>query len=133
MDIILQLQLQLQATWVFVPNTNENYLLRQFYDARYDNDDVTASFYGRVLVNNPYVDGTATDMPLYIVAITNGDGILFALGIETAYEVWQRCQIAWYLGFDSDPVMIAPVDTYCIEGRMNWHIPLYFRSNANGY
>jgi len=80
-------------------------------------------------LSNPYIDGIAEDMPLYIVAITNGDGVLFALGIETAYQVWQRCQTAWYLELDTDPVMIAPLispDTAGVHG-MNWSIPLCFQ------
>lgn len=71
--------------------------------------------------------GTVDDTPHYIVALTNSDGVIFALGIETAYQVWQRALIAWYLNADTDPVMISPVTdptVPTIRGRMNWSIPL---------
>jgi hypothetical protein len=69
------------------------------------------------------------DMPNYIVALVNSNGVLFALGIETAYQVWQRALQAWYYHIDHDPIMIAPVtDPHSpnIHGRMNWSIPLVF-------
>jgi hypothetical protein len=69
---------------------------------------------------------TPVDMPNYIVALTSSDGVLFALGIETAYQVWQRALMAWY-DQNTDPVMISPVTdptAPSIHGRLNWSIPL---------
>lgn len=70
--------------------------------------------------------GTVDDTPHYIVALTSSDGVIFALGIETAYQVWQRTQMAWY-DEATDPVMISPVTdptAPSIHGRLNWSIPL---------
>jgi len=70
--------------------------------------------------------GTIDDTPYYIVALTSSDGVLFALGIETAYQVWQRTLMAWY-DENTDPVMISPVTdptAPSIHGRLNWSIPL---------
>ena len=64
--------------------------------------------------------------PRYIVALTSSNGVLFALGIETAYQVWQRTLMAWY-DETTDPVMICPVTdptAPTIHGRLNWSIPL---------
>lgn len=69
------------------------------------------------------------DTPHYIVALTNSEGVVFALGVETAYQVWQRALLAWYLNLDSDPIMISPVidpTIRTIHGRLNWAIPLVF-------
>lgn len=69
---------------------------------------------------------TIDDTPHYIVALTSSDGVLFALGIETAYQVWQRTLMAWY-DENTDPVMISPVTdptAPSIHGRLNWSIPL---------
>ena len=72
---------------------------------------------------------TPDDMPSYIVALVSHDGVLFALGIETAYQVWQRALMAWY-HLDSDPIMISPVTDpntpTSTHGRMDWAIPLIF-------
>lgn len=73
--------------------------------------------------------GTVDDTPHYIVALTNSDGIVFALGIETAYQVWQRALMAWYTDLDYDPIIISPVNDPTIpniHGRMDWAIPLMF-------